>query len=170
MTDLERRFLALERMTTDELSERYMQLTGQPCRSRHREYLVRKVAWRMQAVAEGDLTERARRRAAELADDADVRLMPPKASIPEAPPNPRVTAMTPPRAANGATRATDPRLPSPGTAISREYKGRTLRVVVLPDGGFEFEGQRYRTLTAIAEAVTGSHINGFRFFQLKGNA
>ncbi len=59
----------------------------------------------------------------------------------------------------------DPRLPSPGTAIVRQYKGRTLRVLVQPDG-FEFEGERYKTLTAVAEHVTGSHLNGFRFFRL----
>lgn len=61
----------------------------------------------------------------------------------------------------------DPRIPAPGSAIVREYKGRTVRVVVLADGqGFEYEGDRYRTLTAIAKKVTGSHINGFRFFRL----
>jgi hypothetical protein len=34
------------------------------------------------------------------------------------------------------------------------------------DDGFEFDGERYRTLTAVAEHVTGSHVNGFRFFRL----
>ncbi len=49
----------------------------------------------------------------------------------------------------------------------REYKGKTIRVMVLDaDDGFEYNGQRYRTLTAVAKAVTGSHINGFRFFML----
>jgi hypothetical protein len=42
-----------------------------------------------------------------------------------------------------------------------------VRVVVLADG-FEFEGERYRSLSAIAKAVTGSHVNGFRFFNLEG--
>src|SRR5690606_41994050 len=63
----------------------------------------------------------------------------------------------------------DPRLPAPGSAIVRQYKGRTIRVVVLPDGeGFEHDGERYRTLSAVAKKVTGSHINGFRFFRLAG--
>ena len=48
----------------------------------------------------------------------------------------------------------------------RPYKGRTIRVVVRADG-FEYEGQRYKTLTAVAEQMTGSHINGFRFFRLE---
>jgi hypothetical protein len=69
---------ALEQLTTSELSARYLQLFGQPVRTRHKTYLVRKIAWRMQSLAQGDLTERARRRAAELANDADARVMPPR--------------------------------------------------------------------------------------------
>ena len=60
----------------------------------------------------------------------------------------------------------DPRLPAAGTAIVRPYKGRMLRVVVQPNG-FDYEGQRYRSLSAVAKAITGSHCNGFRFFNLK---
>ena len=41
--------------------------------------------------------------------------------------------------------STDPRLPSPGTAITREYKGQKLEVRVQPDG-FEFDGERFKTL------------------------
>ncbi|MCG3178600.1 MAG: hypothetical protein BIFFINMI_00928 [Phycisphaerae bacterium] len=151
----------LERMTTGELAERYAELFGQPVRTRHRAYLVRKVAWRVQALVEGDLSERARRRAMELAQDADVRLMPPRAAAPAAP------------VATGAVRTAkveagrDPRLPAPGAALTRQYKGRTVQVVVLADG-FEFEGQFFKTLTAVAKAVTGSHVNGFRFFNLGG--
>ncbi|MGC9455235.1 MAG: DUF2924 domain-containing protein [Phycisphaerae bacterium] len=149
---------ALEKMTTGELAERYADLTDQPVRTRHRAYLIRKIAWRLQADAEGGLSERARRRAAELANDADVRVMPPKA---------------PPKAPKGAPTRTvrvsraDPRLPAPGTALTRVYKGRTLQVVVLDDG-FEFEGQRFPTISAVAKAITGSHVSGFRFFGLRG--
>ena len=148
---------ALDRMTTGELADRYAELHGQPCRTRHRAYLIRKIAWRIQANAEGDLSERARRRAAELANDADVRLMPPKQGLGVQPALGRRTA---PVAGNR-----DPRLPAVGVAITRRYKGRTLQVVVLADG-FEFEGQRFKTLSAVAKAITGSHINGFRFFSL----
>ncbi|MGE3108526.1 MAG: DUF2924 domain-containing protein [Phycisphaerales bacterium] len=63
----------------------------------------------------------------------------------------------------------DPRLPPPGSAIVRQYKGRTIRVSVLADGeGFEFEGERYSTLSVVAKKVTGQHINGYRFFGLRG--
>lgn len=50
--------------------------------------------------------------------------------------------------------------------IEREYKGQTIRVLVIADG-FEYEGERYRSLSAIAKAITGSHINGFLFFRLR---
>ena len=148
----------LERMTTGELAERYAELFGQPVRTRHRGYLIRKIAWRVQALAEGDLTERARRRAMELAQDADVRLMPPRAGTLAATGGSK-TAVAPGQL--------DPRLPSPGAALTRQYKGRAIQVVVLADG-FEFEGQCFKTLTAVAKAITGSHVNGFRFFNLGG--
>jgi hypothetical protein len=157
---------ALHRKTTSELVERYAELHGHDSRTRHRAYLIRKIAWRMQALAEGDLSERARKRAAELADDADVRVMAPK------------TIICPPQGAGTETTVTrslpngehnDRRLPPPGSAIVRQYKGRTIRVVVLSESqGFEWNGERYRTLSAIAKKVTGSHINGFRFFRLGG--
>ena len=51
---------------------------GEPSRSRHKMHLIRKIVWRIQAQAEGDLSERARRRAKELANDADVRVTPPR--------------------------------------------------------------------------------------------
>lgn len=153
---------ALQQMTTSELAERYQQLHGQPVRTRHRAYLIRKVAWRIQANAEGDLSERARRRAEKLANDADVRVMPPKTTI--EPPDAGTIQVTR-ELRNGEHN--DPRIPPPGSAIVREYKGRKIRVIVLADHeGFEFEGERFRTLSAIAKRVTDSHINGFRFFRL----
>jgi Protein of unknown function (DUF2924) len=154
---------ALHHMATNELAEKYEELHGNPTRTRHRAYLIRKIAWRIQANAEGDLTERARKRAAELANDAEVRVMAPKTLI--CPPEPAGTVTVKRLLPNGEHN--DPRLPSPGSAIIREYKGRKIRVVVLADGqGFECDGERYRTLSAIAKKVTGSHINGYRFFRL----
>jgi len=160
---LEEQIEALQRMTTSELVERFAELHGYPCRTRHRAYLLRKIAWRLQANAEGDLSERARRRAAELADDAEIRVMAPK------------TLVTPPQTGRSATvtrgldpeAERDPRVPPPGSAIVREYQGRAIRVLVLPYGeGFECDGERFKTLSGVAKHITGSHINGFRFFRL----
>jgi hypothetical protein len=61
----------------------------------------------------------------------------------------------------------DERLPPPGTVITRRYKGDVLHVKVLPHG-FEYEGEVYSSLSAVAKAITGSHCNGYLFFRLGG--
>jgi hypothetical protein len=63
----------LETMTITKVVERFESLFGEKCRSRNKRYLIRRIAWRLQANAEGDLSERARARAAELALDSEVR-------------------------------------------------------------------------------------------------
>ena len=151
---------ALDHMTVGQLQDRYVEVFGEPVRSRHRQYLIRRIAWRLQANAEGGLSERALRRAEELADDADVRLTPPRWAAVGSKERPAET---------GAVRvpvAKDPRLPPAGGQITRQYKGSPITVTVLADG-FEYLGERYRSLTAVAKAVTGSHMNGFRFFGLE---
>jgi hypothetical protein len=158
-TNIEREVAALRAMSVGQLCERYAELFGETSRTRHKAYLIRRIAWRLQAVAEGDLSERARRRAEELANDAEVRVTPPREFD---------RRLRPGRTSPDlAIVSTDCRLPSPGTAIVRKYKGQTLRVLVLPDA-LEFDGGRYNSLSAVAKAVTGSHCNGYRFFRLEG--
>jgi len=148
----------LNRMTVPELQRRYAELFGEATRAHHKGFLCKRITWRLQALAEGDLSERARRRALELANDADLRLSPPKALV---------APVLPGAAASEARSAPqDGRLPMPGTVLTRDYKGQTIRVTVL-DKGFEYEGDVYRSLTAVAKAVTGSHWNGYLFFGLK---
>jgi len=65
----------------------------------------------------------------------------------------------------GEVRIRDRRLPIPGTVISKVYKGTIIDVKVL-DNGFEYDGKAYRSLSAIAGAVTGQHWNGYLFFGL----
>ena len=60
------------------------------------------------------------------------------------------------------------RLPPPGTVLVRPYKGQTLQVHVL-NKGFAYEGETYRSLSAVAKAITGSHCNGYLFFKLTNN-
>lgn len=159
--DVEAEIAALERMTVGQLHERYAEVFGEQARSRHRQYLIRRIAWRIQANAEGGLTERALRLAEELANDADVRVTAPRPGIGGA------TASVRPRpSARDLPPSHDPRLPRPGSAIVRDYKGRRLTVNVLADG-FEWDGVRYSSLSAVAKAITGSHLNGFRFFGLE---
>jgi len=56
---------------------------------------------------------------------------------------------------------------APGTKISRTYKGRKLTVLVLDERQFEFEGRRYKSLSAIANEITKSHCSGNAFFGLR---
>src|SRR5205814_150738 len=70
----------LQRLTMHELRARYAELFGESTSAKNRTWLLRRVAWRLQALAEGELSERARQRAAELANDADLRTTVPRAS------------------------------------------------------------------------------------------
>jgi Protein of unknown function (DUF2924) len=149
---------ALGHLSLAELRRRYAERFGEPAHSCHKPHLVRRLAWRLQALAEGGLSERARHRSSDLADEADLRLTAPR-------PNPAdLATQTALRAATVAGTA-DERLPRPGTILTRRYKGALLQVKVLPHG-FEFAGSRYRSLSAVAKAITGSHCNGFLFFRL----
>jgi len=70
----------LRHKTVAELKVRYLDLFGEASRSNHKQFLIRRVAWRIQALTEGDLSERARERALSLARDADLRLSAPRGS------------------------------------------------------------------------------------------
>ena len=157
MTNIAKEVAALARMTVKELRARYAEAFGEETNAHHGPWLRKRIAWRLQALVEGDLSERARQRAAELANDADLRLSPPKlASTAPAPDRTKVT----PIPGDGSRR-----IPVPGTIITRPYKGRSLEVKVLPRG-FEHEGVVYKSLSAVAKAATGQHCNGFYFFRL----
>jgi hypothetical protein len=69
---------ALERLTVRQLRARYAEVFGEETRSRHKDHLIKRIVWRLQALATGGLSERARARAAELANDADLRMLPPR--------------------------------------------------------------------------------------------
>jgi len=156
--ELKRELAALDQMSVDALREKHRLVFGEENRSRHRDYLRKRIAWRLQALAEGGLSERARRRALEIANDADLRVRMPSAPKPQ-PISPDRTEV------HAFHDGRDGRLPVPGTTIMRIYRGKSINVTVLDDG-FEFEGERYRSLTAVAKKVTGSHWNGMLFFGL----
>lgn len=71
------------------------------------------------------------------------------------------------RTKSGTLKQSGNGLPPPGSVITRGYKRRNLQVMVLPDG-FEFEGEVYKSLSAVAKAITGSHCSGNLFFRLAG--
>jgi len=146
----------LQRMTVPELRERFADITGEKSTSRHKQYLMRRILWKLQAAEEGGLSERARRRARELAATSDVRLTPPRKRAVNAPERTVVGRLDLPD---------ENRLPPPGSILTRKYKGEVVQVRVLPKG-FDYNGEVYRSLSAVARAVTGTHWNGYSFFNL----
>jgi hypothetical protein len=146
---------ALQRLSVGQLRQRFAELFGEATQASNRTWLVKRIAWRMQALAEGDLSERARRRAQELARDADLRLNPPRSQTTPTPPPPEPIGVPAP---------VDPRLPPPGTLLTRPYKGQLVQVQVLTDG-FAYAGRVYLLLSAVAKAITGSRCNGYWFFR-----
>ena len=140
------------------LRKKYQEVFGEESKSSNKQFLFRRIAWRLQADAEGGLSERARRRAAEIVTDT-LRTRAPKELLPsEVPANAiRVVACSQPQR--------DWRLPPPGTLLTRRLRDRHIIVKVLADG-FEFDSRRYRSLSAIAREVTGTRWNGLLFFRL----
>lgn len=157
---------ALERMTVGQLQKRYADAFNEPARSGNRQWLLRRVAWRLQALAEGDLAtraiERSRERARELARDADLRLRPP--DVPASSEGQAGVVVI----GRMAIRR-DERVPPPGTLLTRLFKGHEYRVTILSNG-FEYDSEVYRSLSAVAHAITGSHWNGLYFFGLTARA
>ncbi len=129
-------------MSVTQLKEKWREVLGEEPRSNNRGYLWRKLARKIQEMEFGGLSEEA-----ELASDGKERNRP-------------AIRTKPPQSIR------DRRLPMPGTIITRKYKGETIQVQVL-EKGFEYQGRLYRSLSAVAQEVTGSHWNGFLFFGLK---
>jgi len=127
---------------------------GQKASSDNKVYLVRRIAYRLQELEYGGLSQKAQNRLKELiglydpVNNKDIR--------------PKVSVETQARI---KTRGRDMRLPIPGTIITKDYRGKKYQVKVL-ESGFEFEGKVYKHLTAIAEKITGAHWNGYNFFNL----
>lgn len=161
----------LARLSVAQLQRRYADLFGESTSLKHKAQLIKRILWRVQAVAQGGLSERARQIAAGLASEADLRLRAPapaRVRREAAPADDQVPPLQRPRTVLRAAVRTTPdadELPPPGGLIKRVYKGRTLLVRVLPEG-FLFEGHQFASLTAIARHVTGAHWNGRLFFGL----
>ncbi len=165
MNDAARREIErLGKMKAKELRIRYRELFGEESRSGNRMYLYRRVAWRLQANAEGGLSERAQERARQLADEAALRLRPPRQFLQELA-TPVGARELPPELIAGRDR----RLPPAGSSLQRAYQGRSIEVRVLPRG-FEYNGRQYASLSAVAHQVTGTRWNGFTFFRLQGES
>lgn len=153
-----RQIAELQRLGVKQLRQRYEECFGETTGAANKAWLLKRIVWRMQALAEGGLSERALARAKELANEADLRLSPPREARPAA------TRAAPPLPSPSPT-VGDDRLPPAGSVLARKYKGKVVQVTVL-SGGFEYQGEVYPSLSAAAKAITGSHCNGYLFFKL----
>ena len=143
---------ALQTAPAADLADRYTALFGKPPRVRNRAWLFRQVAWKLQERELGGLSERARTRLNELLSKIDLPLRdaPPPARRPTAP----------------VPAARDHRELVPGTELTRRWRDQDIRVRVLDDGCFDWNGARYGSLSAGAKAITGASWNGRLFFGL----
>jgi len=140
-----RQIAALGRTSTADLQERWRQLMGAEPPHYKRDFLIKRLAHRLQELAYGGLSEEARAQMNQLLDEGGYN---------------EVGSLR----AGGKPRAR-PDLPVAGTRLVREWDGERHEVTVV-HGGFEYRGRRYRSLSAIASAITGTHWNGRRFFGL----
>lgn len=144
-------------MTTRELVAHYEALFARRARSHNRQWLLKRITFRIQERELGGLSEGARMKIAELGDALPERW--------------RVRV----RAAASATTPTpaeptrDPRLPPAGTTLTRVFQGRAHDVLV-EAVGFTYRGERYATLSQVARVITGTAWNGFTFFRLTRRA
>jgi hypothetical protein len=130
------------------LRARYREVFGVETQITNQNFLRRRIAWQLQVLAQGDISEAARQRAFEIAQDLEL--------------NGRMLFERPTKKNR---RRVDRRLPAPGIELTRVYRNRTI-VVKSVASGFECEGRHYDSLSAAARAVTGTRWNGLVFFGL----
>ena len=134
----------LPNLDSDQLKERWRALFGSEPPAYNKSYLVKRLAYRIQELAFGGLSEGAQAQLREALDEDDT--------------DSNATRLHRRRRKDG--------MPVTGTRLVREWQGNRYEVTVV-HGGFEFEGRKYRSLTAITKAITGTHWNGPGFFGLR---
>ena len=135
------RLAALKAMSVNDLKTEWQTLFGAPAPNNSRPFLESRLAYRIQELTYGGPDKQTRRLLDLLADEVEGTLTR-KAQI------------------------ADPRNPVVGTKLIREWDGTAHTVTVLKDG-FDWGGQRYKSLSAVARAITGTRWNGYRFFGLR---
>jgi len=143
--------MALKNAPTKELLKQYKELYGEDAKGTHKTYLWRKIAYRLQEKERGSISTKAKGKLKTLIEEFD-------------PINNKALRPDKPMVSQQAS-VKDKRLPIPGTAITKEYKGSNYQIKVL-EKGFEYNGKIYKTLSAIAKEITGAHWNGYLFFNL----
>ena len=137
----------LRAMAVPELVERYQGVFGKAPRVKHRDWLWRRIAWKIQEQRFGGLSAVAKRRLDELIADLDIPL-------------------DGSRTVRGKVgRSAKPGMPPVGTTLVREWRGQEIRAT-RTDEGWEHDGVVHRSLSAVAKAITGSHVSGPAWFGL----
>jgi hypothetical protein len=132
------------------LRDRWRSLMGSEPPRYNRSFLVRRLAHQLQELAYGGLSQASRARMDELLTQAGCDEI--------------ASLGARKRIASGRRE-----LPVAGTRLIREWNGQCHEVTVV-SGGFAYRGRRYRSLTAIAELITGTHWNGPAFFGVRAGA
>lgn len=160
METTEKDLIELQGMNVAELCRRHLELFGEAPRCRHRQFLVREIAWKLQAAREGGLPEEMKQYTLAIARNCALRIR-----IADNAARRRNGQCLDETVTTKVAPTHNPRLPISGSLLIKDFKGQTYVVKVL-DEGFEFEGKRYRSLSAIAGEITGTKWNGFLFFGL----
>jgi len=147
-------------MGISELRQVHRDLFGVDHPMPNAEHLRRRIAWHIQAKAEGGLPESTRQYALEIAREVGLRVRVCANAVRRQNGVPVDQAVT-----TAIASIHDPRLPMPGSLLVKEFRNRTIVVKVL-DEGFEYDGRRFASLSAIAKEITGTKWNGFLFFGL----
>ena len=148
MSSTLRQITQLETLSAAQLESRWRTLFGTDPPAGQRRFLVKRLAYRIQELTYGGLSEAARTRLEEIAQEAGLDE---EASLP---------------GRGRHTRKHRRELPVAGTRLVRIWNDRRYEVTVTTTG-FEFEGRPYRSLSSIANAITGTHWNGRVFFGLR---
>ena len=143
----------LNKMSLEELRLFYEQVYNELSTSRHRQYLIKRILWGIQANEFGSLTGRARDKAKRMANLIDVRLTMPQEAV---------QIVKKDISQINESKSDDLLY---GVQLERIYKGCKV-IVTIADNGVRYEGRLYRSLTAVAKEVTGSHTSGKLFFGL----
>jgi hypothetical protein len=145
--------MELKEKSLAELKTKYKELFGQEPPSSNKVFLWRKIAYRLQELECGNVTEDTQGKIQELIKKYDpvnnTNIRPDNG-------NEQIAKNKPNR---------DRRLPIPGTLITKEYKGKKYELKIL-EKDFGYNNKIYKSLSAIAKEVTGAHWNGYLFFNL----
>ncbi len=153
---------ALESMTVHQLRDRWLEVFGEETKQRHRRYLIKRLAWKLQEDQLPKLTPEQEARVQEYMREYEA--MPPEQWFPNAGRGRRSRASKTP-----SSWSRHRILPPPGSLLTRSFRGQDVAVKIL-DKGFEYNGRVFRSLSGVAREITGTSWNGWKFFGLDKGA